>query len=230
MMVRYYQESHYGSNYLRDIILGGQDGLVNVLGIVLGVAAAGGGHGILIAASMAATFAEAVSMAAVSYTSRMAEKDYYQKEKEREEREVKELPEREKEEIKNIFRERGLSGKLLDQVSDVVVSNRKVWVDVMMSDELHLAPVETKSVVTSSLLVGFAAVVGSLIPVGPFLFLPTNLAIPVCLVFSAASLFVVGVYKAKTMVGSWWKSGLQMTIIGLAAALIGFGIGRIFGA
>lgn len=61
---------------LRDVILGGQDGLVNVLGVVLGIVAAGGENKILIAASMAAAFAEAVSMGAVAYTSTIAERDY----------------------------------------------------------------------------------------------------------------------------------------------------------
>lgn len=65
--------------WLRDVILGGQDGLVNVLGIVLGVSAANGSSQIIMAASLAAAFAESFSMAAVAYTSGQAEKDYYQK-------------------------------------------------------------------------------------------------------------------------------------------------------
>src|SRR3954464_11451857 len=76
--------------WLRDVILGGQDGLVNVLGIVLGLAAASAATKIIILAGMAATFAESVSMGAVAYTSSLAERDHYLSEAERERREMRE--------------------------------------------------------------------------------------------------------------------------------------------
>jgi len=80
-------------SWLRDIILGGQDGLVNVLGIVLGATAAGADPRILVAAALAATFAESLSMGAVAYTSRLAERDHYLSELQRELREIRECPE-----------------------------------------------------------------------------------------------------------------------------------------
>ena len=69
---------------LSDVILGGQDGLVNVLGIVLGVGIATQDPWIVIVAGLAATFAESLSMAAVAYTSTKASKDFYESEKMRE--------------------------------------------------------------------------------------------------------------------------------------------------
>ena len=68
-------------NWLRDLILGGQDGLVNVLGITLGVSAASQDVKVLLAAGLAATFAEGVSMGAVAHTSSMAQADHYQGER-----------------------------------------------------------------------------------------------------------------------------------------------------
>src|SRR5438067_11963315 len=62
---------------LRDIILGGQDGLVNVLGLVLGVAAATAQLRIIVVAGLAATFSESIAMGGVAYTSALAERDYY---------------------------------------------------------------------------------------------------------------------------------------------------------
>ncbi len=87
---------------MRDVILGGQDGLVNVLGVVMGVSAATSNAKILIAACLAATFAESISMAAVAYTSSLAERDHYNCELEREKREMKEVPEVETEEVREI--------------------------------------------------------------------------------------------------------------------------------
>src|SRR5258708_4638057 len=71
-------EQHRQTNWLRDVILGGQDGLVNILGICLGVSAATSDVQILIVAALAATFAESISMGAVAYTSSLAQRDHYQ--------------------------------------------------------------------------------------------------------------------------------------------------------
>lgn len=68
-------EPHLKFLYLSQMILGGQDGLVNVLGVLLGVAAASESTKIIIAVGLAATFAESIAMAAVAYTSKMAERD-----------------------------------------------------------------------------------------------------------------------------------------------------------
>src|SRR5438874_13675125 len=87
---------------LRDIILGGQDGLVNVLGLVLGVAAATAQLRIIIAAALAATFSESIAMGGVAYTSALAERDYYLAQLERERREVEEVPDIERAEVRQI--------------------------------------------------------------------------------------------------------------------------------
>src|SRR5438876_7839513 len=70
-------EHHRKTNWLRDVILGGQDGLVNILGIILGVIAGGGSKTVLLAAGFAAAITESISMGAVGYTSTVADRDYY---------------------------------------------------------------------------------------------------------------------------------------------------------
>ena len=228
-----YAEAHAISSNLRDVILGGQDGLVNVLGIILGVAVASADIRIILAAGLAATFAESVSMAAVVYTSTKASQSFYQSELEREKREIKDVPEMEVEEIREIYRKKGFSGKLLEDVVQKITSNEEVWLDEMMKFELGLQPVETRNALISSVVVGIAAVVGSLIPIAPFLLLPflnINLsqAIWLSMGISAAALFFVGAYKAKTTVGNWWRSGVEIAIIGIFSALVGYLIGQLF--
>src|ERR1700730_4909527 len=107
-------EPHKRGSWLRDIILGGQDGLVNVLGIVLGGTAAGADPRIVMATALAATFAESISMGAVAYTSRLAERDYYLSERQRELDEIHHLPEEEREEVREIYCAKGFDGPLLD--------------------------------------------------------------------------------------------------------------------
>src|SRR6201986_1559075 len=93
------EEKHKKENPLRDVILGGQDGLVNALGIILGVMAATNDVKILIATVLAATIAESLSMGAVAYTSALSQKDYYESERKREEYEIDHVPEMEAEEV-----------------------------------------------------------------------------------------------------------------------------------
>jgi VIT1/CCC1 family predicted Fe2+/Mn2+ transporter len=217
---------------LRDIILGGQDGLVNVLGLVLGVAAATAQLRIILAAALAATFSESIAMAGVLYTSTLAERDYYLAMLAKERQEVEELPDVETEEVRQIFRDKGLHGEVLDRVVKEITSDKQVWVDVMMRDELHLTPVTGQGAVGRALVTGVATLIGSLIPLIPFLFVPlfgisvtaaTIIAVPLC----AVVLFAVGAYKALTLVGDWRVSGLQMLVIGMVSAAAGYGIGRL---
>src|ERR671937_647952 len=88
-------DSHHRASALSDVILGGQDGLVNVLGVILGVAAATQDAHIVLVAGLAATFAESVSMGAVAYTSTLADADLYESERAREYRHVHQSPEAE---------------------------------------------------------------------------------------------------------------------------------------
>ena len=209
--------------------------MVNVLGIILGLAIASGDLRIILVGGLAATFAESVSMAAVAYTSTRAQQSFYESELAREKREIKEIPEEEREEVREIYRQKGFSGKLLEDVVEKITSNEKVWRDEMMKFELGLQPVETKNAFRSSAIVGVAAFVGSLIPLAPFLFLnilqlQINQAIGIALVMSAVTLFIVGAYKAKATVGDWKSSGAEIAVIGMVAAFIGYAIGLLFKA
>lgn len=223
-------EEQHSSTSLSDVILGGQDGLVNVLGVILGVAAASGDVRIIQAAGLAAAFAESVSMGAVAYTSTVADTEHYQSELKREKWEIEHNPTGEAEEIRQIYIKRGFSGELLDQVVEKIVSDKKVWLDVMMVDELRLQPAAKNQALKSTFVVGLSAIVGSLIPLFPFFFLPLQMSVTISLAVTALTLFLVGVYKAKVTVGNCYKSGIELTVIGMVSALVGYWIGSFFKA
>jgi vacuolar iron transporter family protein len=213
---------------LRDVILGWQDGLVNVLGIILGVAAATTEAKFVIIAGLAATFAESISMAAVAYTSLKAEHSHYQKELQREKKEIEEVPEIERKEIRDIYYAKGFRGQLLAQIVRKITSSKKTWLDIMMKEELGLSE-DKESAAKSALIVGLSALVGSLVPLLPFFILPVGISIPASLVFSIIVLFVLGSIKAKVTVGSWLRSGAEMSLIGMGAAIVGYLVGSAFG-
>ena len=225
-----HQEEHRQTNWLRDVILGGQDGLVNILGIILGVIAGGGSNTVLLATGFAAAFTESISMGAVGYTSALSERDYYAAERTREETEIDATPEAERQEIRDIYAGKGFSGELLERVVDTITGNRDSWLATMMDEELHLQPVKSADILRSATLITVATLIGHLIPLLPFVWLPRTTALITAFILSAAVLFGVGTYSALTLVGDWRRKGLQMVVIGLGAAAIGFLIGRLFHA
>jgi VIT1/CCC1 family predicted Fe2+/Mn2+ transporter len=223
------REPHRLGARLSEVILGGQDGLVNVLGVILGVAAASGDSRIIIAAGLAATFAESISMGAVAYTSGLADWDLYRAEMARERAEIQNIPAVEQEEIREIFRAWNFDGRLLEDIVEHLSKHEDHWVEIMMAHELQLQPVEHRGLIPTALLVGFSAFVGSLVPLAPFFFLPVGSAIWVSLAVSALALFAVGAFKARITIGKPTRSGLQMATIGIASALAGYAIGALFG-
>ena len=214
---------------LRDIILGGQDGLVNVLGVVLGVSAATSDLKIIIISGLAATFAESISMAAVAYTSTEASQSKYMSDLKEEEHEVDTTPEEGKKEVEQVFKEWGFDGDLLNQAVQKIVSNKATWTKFMMS-EGRLETGSTENPYSSSLIVGLSSLFGSFVPLLPFLILKTpQTAIVYSFTISAAFLFLLGAVKAKLTVGNPLGSGLKITAIGIASAIVGFMIGKLLG-
>lgn len=224
------RDDHHQASHLSDVILGGQDGLVNVLGVILGVAAATNDTPIVLVAGLAATFAESVSMGAVAYTSTLADSELYESERVREYRHIADFPELERDEIRDIYQRKGLQGDLLDRIVETITANRDVWVAVMMAEELQLAPVDRKQAFASAIVVGCSAIVGSLIPLAPFAWLPVGVSMWLSVVIAALALFAVGAYKARATVGHPGRSGLEMATIGTLSALAGYAAGVIFKA
>lgn len=222
-------EKHNKSAFLlKDFILGGQDGLVNVLGIILGIAIATHDVKIVIIAGLAAAFAESVSMGAVAYTSTKAETDYYLSQQKLEESEIESVPARERKEIRDIYYKKGFRGELLNKIVSNITSDKKRWVDIMMKEELGLSS-EAAHPMKSAIVVFFAALIGSFIPLTAFFFAPMKIAVILSLIISAIALFITGAIEAKLTVGNWAKKGLQLMMIGMIAALVGFLVGKLSG-
>lgn len=225
-------EHHARHGLLSDFILGSQDGMVNVLGILLGLSAATHNVQLIFVATFAALSAESISMAAVAYTSTNARRKLYLSEVAREKQEIRDVPDLERKEVQEIFRGWGFTGGDLEMLVEKIVSKPKAWLEFMMAYELSLAPVGEFEARRSFVLVGVSTAAGSFIPLLPFFFVGGNIlsGVIASVIVSGIALFIVGWYAAKTTVGSVWKSGLQMTAIGLTAGLLGFLIGHFLGA
>lgn len=222
-------ETIFNRGNIRDVILGGQDGLVNVLGLVLGVASATSSTNIVLVAGLAGSFAESISMGAVAYTSSKAANEYYQKKVEEEKWEMEHNPEEGKKEVYDIYYKKGFRGKDLDRIVKHITSKKNVWLETMMGQELRLYPDEYSNPIRNGFVVGLASIIGSFIPLFPFFFLSVKAGILASLIISGIALFTTGAVKAKVTVGDWKKSGIEMLIVGILAAIIGYLIGGLLG-
>jgi vacuolar iron transporter family protein len=210
---------------LRDIILGGQDGLVNVLGLVLGMAAATGDTRVIVTAGAAAMMAESIAMAGVAFTATGAEGAWARQR-------GAHLLERMRARSLAAARTRratlASAGWSADRIADVerlMEEERIAWSrDV---DEMHaeLAPVRETRPATAALTVGLATLVGSAVPLSPFVFLPVGTAIPVAILLAAVVLATAGVLRGRAVGSGSLRASLEMTGIGLLSALAGYLIG-----
>ncbi|MFA4907419.1 MAG: VIT1/CCC1 transporter family protein [archaeon] len=224
------EESTGTGSTIRQVILGGQDGLVNVLGIILGVASATSNIALVLISGVAATLAESISMAAVAYTSSKAAKEFYDNMEKKERQEMKEVPETEQAEIRYIYYHKGFRGKFLERIVRRITSNDKVWLEDMMLQELRMTETQFGSPLREATVVGISSLVGSILPLIPFVLLPIKAAIIASVVFSAIILFAVGAVKSRFTMVKWWRSGAEIAGIGIAAAIIGYVVGMVLGA
>jgi len=221
-------DPHVRGRWLSNVLLGGQDGIVNVLGVVLGVAAASHETRIVLAAGTAAAFAESISMAAVAYTASVAAGDLFRSERAREYRHLESVPALEREEVRSIYATRGFSGELLDRIVDTITANKDVWVAVMMSEEHRLEAVDRPKSLRAAIVVGIASLVGSFIPLVPFVVMRPSTGSWVSGLLAALTLFAFGAYKAKITIGHPVKAGLELAAIGIVSAMIGYAVGALF--
>ncbi len=219
------RNAHWIQGELPDLILGGQDGLVNVLGLVLGLVAATDSGRIVIVGALAALLAESISMGAVAYTSRVAERDYYEAQRDRQRREIDERPDEKRAELRTAVAKL-IGDDIADHAVASITKDRDRWAEALMHVALDVSEPQRTGLTRAS-VVGAATAVGSFIPLLPFLLLPPAAAAVGAVFISGLALFGVGAYKARTLIGDWRRSGLELTLIGLGAAFAGYLIGVV---
>src|SRR5437764_767026 len=126
---------------LRNCVFGTSDGLVTVLAFVAGVSASLAQRKLVLLAGLSEMFAGALSMGLGAFLGARAERDLYRRERAREEREVREVPHLERDELRAIYRKKGFEGEGLERVIAVLTADRERWVETMMAEELGLSPV-----------------------------------------------------------------------------------------
>jgi vacuolar iron transporter family protein len=221
----HHEEASRGA-VLRNFVFGTSDGLVTVLAFVAGVSATLATRRLVLLAGMAEMFAGAVSMGLGAFLGTRAERDWYERERRREEMEVVKVPHLERDELREIYRKKGLTGETLEAVVDALSANEQRWVDVMMTEELGLTPVEG-SPLTAGVVVGFSYIVAAAIPLAPYLLTSGLRALFVSVVLTAFALLSVGVGKARLTQRPQLRGGLETMLAGLIGTAACYGIGQL---
>lgn len=212
-------------NYLRDWIYGGIDGSVTTFAIVSGVVGAELSSAVILVLGFANVVADGFSMAAGNYMGTRAEQDSIKHLEAVEQRHIEMVPEGEKEEVRQIYREKGFDGEELEHVVKLITADRRRWVQTMLTEEYGL-PREVRSPWSAAASTFSAFLLCGLIPLLPFLFDATN-AFGFSTLLTGAVFFTIGSVKSKWSTIPWWRSGTETLLVGSAAAGLAYVIGAL---
>ncbi len=214
--------------YLSEFVYGGIDGCVTTFAVVAGAVGANLESSIIIILGFANLFADGFAMSIGAYLSTKSEKDNYNKHKQVEYWEVDNLPEIEREEIREIYQKKGFSGQLLEDIIQTITSDKDRWVDVMMKEELEMVE-SKKSPIKMGLVTYISFILIGLIPLSVYVwdyFRPIVSSLFVwSSIFTAFGFVIVGVLKSYVNQTNKLKGVIETLILGMAAALVSYYVG-----
>ncbi|MEL6959990.1 MAG: VIT1/CCC1 transporter family protein [Pseudomonadota bacterium] len=215
-----------GQGVLRDAIYGGIDGTVTTFAIVAGVAGAGLSPFVIVILGLANVVADGFSMAAANYSGIKAEQDNAKRIRQIEERHIRDHPEGERLEVREILAQKGLSGEVLDQATEEITRNHENWIALMLEGEYGLGRVEPRPL-RSAIVTFVAFLLAGMIPILPFLFALEN-AFALSAVLTMGTFGIIGAAKSGWSLAPWWRSAAETMLIGGAAAALAYFVGALF--
>lgn len=214
--------------YLPEAVYGSIDGIVTTFAVVAGAAGADLGITVVLILGLANLIADGLSMSIGSYLSKRSEQDSYNKHKRIEEWEIENLPEVEKQEVEEIYKAKGFEGKELEMVVNRITSNKKVWLDTMMKDELGMS-LDTKSPVKAGLSTLIAFVTAGAVPLVVYLLSYSGMTgvDPFILssVITSLTFILIGYIKTYVTQSGWLRSITETLVLGASAALAAYFLG-----
>jgi len=219
-----------GGNALRAAVLGANDGLLSVLSLTMGVAGATNSNTGVLIAGLAGVLAGAGSMALGEWLSVQSSRELYEHQIKIEAEEIAENPEEEQEELALIYQSKGLPEDRAKEMAAHMMADKNNILDTLAREELGIDPEELggsayEAAFTSFFLFAF----GALFPMLPYFFWSGSTAIIMSLIVSAAGLFIIGAAITLMTGRSVWFSGTRQVVVGVAAAVLTYGVGKLIG-
>jgi len=213
------------SSSMRDFVFGFGDGVNTSLGLAAGVGGAAVSSDLIILAALVAMFTGAKAMAVQNYLAVKSQRELLTSEINRENWEIENKPEDERKEIEDIYIAKGFTGKDLEMIVNKITSDKKVWLDTMLTEELNLNLEILGNPIKSALRMFGAFLVGGILPILPFFFSSGITPLFIAIGISLTASFIVGAVKSRMANTSLIKGGIEMAGLGTGIALIGYGIG-----
>lgn len=210
-------------SYIRDWIYGGIDGAVTTFAVVSGVAGAALSPLIVLILGFANLFADGFSMSAGNFLATKAEHDDYRRLEAIEYDHIDKYPDGEREEIRQIYKEKGFVGEELEKAVELITANKDRWVKAMLTEEYGL-PEEIRSPTVAALSTFASFLICGLIPILPYLF-STEHAFFYSSVLTGVTFFAIGSAKSRWSTSSWLRSGIETFSVGALAAVLAYAAG-----
>ena len=227
-------ERHFtAGEVVRDIVIGMSDGLTVPFALAAGLTGAVASSGIIVTAGLAEIAAGSIAMGLGGYLAAKSDAEHYAKEREREKREVAEIPEEEMREVAEVFHSYGLTREETAPIVEALRKRPRQWIDFMMRFELGLEKPDPKRALVSALTIGGAYCAGGLIPLAPYIVAgqlahwTVSTALLYSVSFTLLALFIFGFIKGRFTGMRPMRSALQTTLIGSLAAGAAFLIARL---
>jgi VIT1/CCC1 family predicted Fe2+/Mn2+ transporter len=223
-------ESHFNaSDLVRDIVIGMADGLTVPFALAAGLSGTTVPARVVVIAGLAEVAAGSIAMGLGGYLAARSDAEHYASERRREEDEIVNLPDREREEVAHIFRDYGLHDAQIEPILEVFGNNHPAWVDFMMRFELGLEEPDPRRALRSALSIGGAYIAGGLIPLAPYLTVAsTRRGLLLSIAVTLVALLIFGYIKGRFTGARPLRSALHTTLIGGLAAGAAFVIARMF--
>ncbi len=226
-----HDEKHLkNSDFITDAVIGMSDGLTVPFALAAGLSGAVSSNSIVITAGIAEIVAGCIAMGLGGYLAGKTEQEHYQSELKREYEEVETVPEKEMQEVMEIFADYGISPEGQNILASELAKDKIKWVNFMMKFELGLEEPHPQRARNSALTIGIAYFIGGLLPLSAYFFTPNPFdGLIASAIITTICLFVFGYFKAKVTGQNPIQGALKVTAIGLIAAAAAFVIARLVG-
>jgi vacuolar iron transporter family protein len=221
-------EKHFeASASVRDVVIGMADGLTVPFALAAGLSGTVTQTGIIVIAGLAEIAAGSIAMGLGGYLAARTDRDHYLSERAREIHETVELPDKEREEVAEVFRGYGMTESDIAPVVAAIASDQKRWVDFMMRFELGFEEPDPTRARNSAVTIAVSYIVGGLVPLAPYILMrELYAALSVSVVVTLMALFLFGFVKGRLTGISPWRGGVQTVVIGGLASAAAFGLAR----
>ncbi|MES2567167.1 MAG: VIT1/CCC1 transporter family protein [Bacteroidota bacterium] len=225
------EEHLKSSDFISDAVIGMSDGLTVPFALAAGLSGAVDSNAIIITAGFAEIVAGCIAMGLGGYLAGKTEQEHYEHELKREYEEVERVPEKEIEEVKEVFADYGLSPESQHLIAMELSKDKDKWVDFMMRFELGLEKPHANRARNSALTIGTSYMIGGILPLMAYFFTDTPFqGLVLSTIITTLCLFIFGFFKSKVTGQHPLYGALKVTMIGLVAAGAAFGIAKLISA